>query len=140
MGPPAHDAGVHGSIHRGPERTSRSEGGASTPLSVDPCRDRERYMVEPQRRPAGLRLGTVHASARYRSEEHTSELQSLRHLVCRLLLEKKKQVVILGYEQTGNGVEQKGMDGQVETEAIDGDHGVRDLGVVGSQMRVGTEA
>src|SRR5438045_4331367 len=27
-----------------------------------------------------------------RSEEHTSELQSLRHLVCRLLLEKKKIV------------------------------------------------
>src|SRR5258705_10201952 len=27
---------------------------------------------------------------RFRSEEHTSELQSLRHLVCRLLLEKKK--------------------------------------------------
>src|SRR5258705_1142664 len=27
---------------------------------------------------------------RRRSEEHTSELQSLRHLVCRLLLEKKK--------------------------------------------------
>src|SRR5205814_3619592 len=26
-----------------------------------------------------------------RSEEHTSELQSLRHLVCRLLLEKKNQ-------------------------------------------------
>src|SRR5205814_8605634 len=26
-----------------------------------------------------------------RSEEHTSELQSLRHLVCRLVLEKKKQ-------------------------------------------------
>src|SRR5205814_7250439 len=32
------------------------------------------------------------ASARTdRSEEHTSELQSLRHLVCRLLLEKKKK-------------------------------------------------
>src|SRR5258705_4923526 len=35
----------------------------------------------------------VHASAYplviSRSEEHTSELQSLRHLVCRLLLEKK---------------------------------------------------
>src|SRR5262249_58813205 len=27
----------------------------------------------------------------YRSEEHTSELQSLTNLVCRLLLEKKKQ-------------------------------------------------
>src|SRR5438045_5536884 len=31
-------------------------------------------------------------SRRPRSEEHTSELQSLRHLVCRLLLEKKKNV------------------------------------------------
>src|SRR5947199_1773491 len=29
-----------------------------------------------------------------RSEEHTSELQSLRHLVCRLLLEKKKKIGI----------------------------------------------
>src|SRR5947199_3930122 len=29
-----------------------------------------------------------------RSEEHTSELQSLRHLVCRLLLEKKKKMKI----------------------------------------------
>src|SRR5258705_5995715 len=29
---------------------------------------------------------------RNRSEEHTSELQSLRHLVCRLLLEKKKKI------------------------------------------------
>src|SRR5258705_5544448 len=28
-----------------------------------------------------------------RSEEHTSELQSLRHLVCRLLLEKKKNSI-----------------------------------------------
>src|SRR5947199_9291160 len=27
-----------------------------------------------------------------RSEEHTSEFQSLRHLVCRLLLEKKKKI------------------------------------------------
>src|SRR5262245_18604106 len=30
--------------------------------------------------------------AQVRSEEHTSELQSLRHLVCRLLLEKKKKM------------------------------------------------
>src|SRR5205814_7016626 len=29
----------------------------------------------------------------HRSEEHTSELQSLRHLVCRLLLEKKKKIL-----------------------------------------------
>src|SRR5438045_6132629 len=32
-----------------------------------------------------------HPSNNRRSEEHTSELQSLRHLVCRLLLEKKKK-------------------------------------------------
>src|SRR5205823_13051051 len=30
------------------------------------------------------------ASSAFRSEEHTSELQSLAYLVCRLLLEKKK--------------------------------------------------
>src|SRR5947199_5794498 len=32
----------------------------------------------------------IHLLETLRSEEHTSELQSLRHLVCRLLLEKKK--------------------------------------------------
>src|SRR2546429_7087416 len=31
----------------------------------------------------------------YRSEEHTSELQSRLHLVCRLLLEKKKRQIPL---------------------------------------------
>src|SRR5437016_7088970 len=31
-------------------------------------------------------------SSELRSEEHTSELQSLTNLVCRLLLEKKKQI------------------------------------------------
>ena len=35
-------------------------------------------------------LPILFASARARSEEHTSELQSRRNLVCRLLLEKKK--------------------------------------------------
>src|SRR3712207_7291884 len=34
----------------------------------------------------------VHAP--YRSEEHTSELQSRQYLVCRLLLEKKKQIFL----------------------------------------------
>src|SRR2546425_8137714 len=32
---------------------------------------------------------------RYRSEEHTSELQSLAYLVCRLLLEKKKKRYVM---------------------------------------------
>src|SRR5262245_62927265 len=40
---------------------------------------------------AALRLGGGAGPVLARSEEHTSELQSLRHLVCRLLLEKKKQ-------------------------------------------------
>src|SRR5690349_21962300 len=48
------------------------------------------------KRPAGL---AVHADAFHpgetcgRSEEHTSELQSRRDLVCRLLLEKKKKKI-----------------------------------------------
>src|SRR5205814_7165662 len=37
----------------------------------------------------GLHDGTSLLRDVTRSEEHTSELQSLRHLVCRLLLEKK---------------------------------------------------
>src|SRR5437899_6093748 len=39
---------------------------------------------------AWLFLSRLAGAAACRSEEHTSELQSLRHLVCRLLLEKKK--------------------------------------------------
>src|SRR2546429_2371757 len=47
--------------------------------------------------PYAAHLGLPHAAGRrsarqaHRSEEHTSELQSRLHLVCRLLLEKKKQ-------------------------------------------------
>src|SRR5262245_63297470 len=41
-------------------------------------------------RPGRLRVRCEPAADPDRSEEHTSELQSLRHLVCRLLLEKKK--------------------------------------------------
>src|SRR5205814_10310880 len=40
------------------------------------------------------RQATRSKSRSRRSEEHTSELQSLRHLVCRLLLEKKNNAVI----------------------------------------------
>src|SRR5690554_7699414 len=42
---------------------------------------------------SSLKLGTPLLRLRFiRSEEHTSELQSRPHLVCRLLLEKKKQI------------------------------------------------
>src|SRR5947199_3796426 len=40
---------------------------------------------------SGVVLAQAFQSVPDRSEEHTSELQSLRHLVCRLLLEKKKK-------------------------------------------------
>src|SRR5258705_7559481 len=43
-----------------------------------------------RRRPGSPRRRTQDLT---RSEEHTSELQSLRHLVCRLLLEKKKNKI-----------------------------------------------
>src|SRR5437879_8803880 len=38
-------------------------------------------------------------AARTRSEEHTSELQSPMYLVCRLLLEKKKNTAVIQVEQ-----------------------------------------
>src|SRR5688500_19964197 len=41
----------------------------------------------------GLTNGHVEAGCQLRSEEHTSELQSPCNLVCRLLLEKKKENV-----------------------------------------------
>src|SRR5205823_11408472 len=51
--------------------------------------------LKPKRRNAEVntlsRKYLVAASCEARSEEHTSELQSLAYLVCRLLLEKKKK-------------------------------------------------
>src|SRR2546429_4465536 len=38
-----------------------------------------------------MKAGSVGTFRKNRSEEHTSELQSRLHLVCRLLLEKKKK-------------------------------------------------
>src|SRR5262245_7440105 len=46
-------------------------------------------LLLPAMHPAELWQETGRSSS-VRSEEHTTELQSLRHLVCRLLLEKKK--------------------------------------------------
>src|SRR5690349_23091717 len=58
------------------------------PAHVGHCRESR------QRRSRHFQIGNPYAStyshSRRRSEEHTSELQSRRDLVCRLLLEKKK--------------------------------------------------
>src|SRR2546429_1364046 len=51
-----------------------------------------------QRRQAGGGTTEVHVQlpvGERRSEEHTSELQSRLHLVCRLLLEKKKNQIVM---------------------------------------------
>src|SRR5689334_24507847 len=48
-------------------------------------------MASASRRLSPRRITSVSATATPRSEEHTSELQSQFHLVCRLLLEKKKK-------------------------------------------------
>src|SRR2546422_7744930 len=49
---------------------------------------RARHRVRPPRSAGSLHAGVGQFE---RSEEHTSELQSRLHLVCRLLLEKKKK-------------------------------------------------
>src|SRR3712207_7602003 len=47
------------------------------------------HVAQPGDRVGGGRAGVVEGAQR--SEEHTSELQSRQYLVCRLLLEKKKE-------------------------------------------------
>src|SRR2546422_4201961 len=58
------------------------------------CSRRDRHLC-PCRRDSGH----THPD-RGRSEEHTSELQSRLHLVCRLLLEKKKKTTLTGADTT----------------------------------------
>src|ERR1035441_10701365 len=74
---------------------------ATRPASRYSCTGKSTMMIFPSKASSGLTLVSVEnnfLSGRVisgltsiendRSEEHTSELQSLRHLVCRLLLEK----------------------------------------------------
>src|SRR5438876_6833506 len=60
----------------------------SSDLDPDPRRG---VLAVPEQRVSGSAEGTAPA-LRVRSEEHTSELQSPVHLVCRLRLEKKKVI------------------------------------------------
>src|SRR5690349_22661705 len=58
---------------------------------LHPVRDVREAPAGSRDRPAGAEAADHVAGAADRSEEHTSELQSRRDLVCRLLLEKKKK-------------------------------------------------
>src|SRR2546425_8136856 len=59
---------------------------------------------------APLRLTTVVTATFDRSEEHTSELQSLAYLVCRLLLEKKKKMARMSLRCAGSVSDRIGVD------------------------------
>src|SRR5256884_22924 len=66
-------------------RSARSSSGSSREHARPGCRNDELYMPSTRT--------TLPRAVRKRSEEHTSELQSRLHLVCRLLLEKKKSIM-----------------------------------------------
>src|SRR5205823_14224350 len=89
--------GIHGA--RQPQRADPARYGGlrrtkppyrrGRPVGAAASRGAGAWGVHPVRDPHGDQLDG--ATACSRSEEHTSELQSLAYLVCRLLLEKKKK-------------------------------------------------
>src|SRR5262249_58944007 len=92
------------SVHHMPSPLSgdRFRAAQRTPLGLHPTRKGDPILHDwlykqirhfpAQRRCNAMHIGGyfVANAAKHRSEEHTSELQSLTNLVCRLLLEKKK--------------------------------------------------
>src|SRR2546429_5998983 len=74
--PPRSTLFPYTTLFRSPPTAGRSRPDPGDPVSHRACRARA-----PPRTPPGRLV--------FRSEEHTSELQSRLHLVCRLLLEKK---------------------------------------------------
>src|SRR2546425_3971663 len=73
------------------------KGGGCSGLSYTVNFDTEMGPYDQSYEVDGIRIivdmkSAIYMSTMMRSEEHTSELQSLAYLVCRLLLEKKKQI------------------------------------------------
>src|SRR5437016_6454278 len=75
------------SARRGAQKRRRERRGERVRV---PQRDGEDVVLCEWTPPRELRRGVLRLAGE-RSEEHTSELQSLTNLVCRLLLEKKKK-------------------------------------------------
>src|SRR5947209_10187243 len=67
-----------------PHRPSRCLSQLRAPIA-------SRFLRSPGQGKSPGRHGVSDRPRRFRSEEHTSELQSRQYLVCRLLLEKKKK-------------------------------------------------
>src|SRR5436853_3544627 len=74
-------------------RSSKMSSTAARPRTRSPSFS----MISPPSTRAPSSMPSMVPQSYSRSEEHTSELQSLRHLVCRLLLEKKKKHGILQF-------------------------------------------
>src|SRR5258708_26852140 len=74
----------HVDLAQEPQRVGNAELAGPRQQSTQVLRQAAAAKTEPGSEPASSALPT-------RSEEHTSELQSPDHLVCRLLLENKKQ-------------------------------------------------
>src|ERR1039458_10548113 len=64
-------------------------------------KDARGFVLHEQLAGTSVHEGDDRAQMHWRSEEHTSELQSLRHLVCRLLLEKKNDASMQTMVQAG---------------------------------------
>src|SRR2546425_1843284 len=88
--PPRSTLFPYTTLFRSPARPEHSERGCVR-LEHRGARREPRTVLRPQ---AVDRLGQhrLAVASPARSEEHTSELQSLAYLVCRLLLEKKKKM------------------------------------------------
>src|SRR5207244_11029217 len=98
--PPIYTLALHDALpispdrRRGPRSSFRGTRSGGPSSAVPPCRPRRPWRSarsrELPRRPGGARppSSVVPCLFLSRSEEHTSELQSPDHLVCRLLLEK----------------------------------------------------
>src|SRR2546429_6254505 len=85
--PPRSTLFPYTTLFRSAASTASRTGGAGSPTPA-----RRAAPSSASSTPSGpRRTGRACATTPARSEEHTSELQSRLHLVCRLLLEKKKQ-------------------------------------------------
>src|SRR5205814_6281420 len=85
--PPRSTLFPYTTLFRSPDALARPAGHPDhAGIGIPGLRVRHLYRADGARKDAARGRGPA------RSEEHTSELQSLRHLVCRLLLEKKKKI------------------------------------------------
>src|SRR3712207_8660113 len=78
-----------GGVNLGQESVGGPFGGLESPRGLG-RQGRQGFVIEVAEYLLVHFLGGAAVGIHYRSEEHTSELQSRQYLVCRLLLEKKK--------------------------------------------------